>query len=266
MAKKQLSSKQKGTFRPVTADACKLLAFMFLVLYSVGASLMERNMLHLSSVTSQELAATMLDTSGIVVALSFIFRMLAHLIWPIYAFLAVQGFLYTTNLKNYLLRLTLLALVSEIPFDLTMTGHWFDLSTQSGIFSILLGLVGLEIAEVLAEKSRSNAPRFAMAIGCTLWAYLLDAQMGVFVVPAMFLFFYLEDHELFRDLAIVAVCALMVLLTGLDALFATMGAAMILLLLHWYNDRIPMISKWVWYIAYPVHLIILSIISLWVMK
>ncbi len=265
MAKKQLPSQPKARFRPVTSDTCKLLAFMFLVLYSIGASLMERNMLHLSHVTSQELAATMLETSGIVVALSFIFRTLAHIIWPIYAFLAVQGFLYTTNLKNYLLRLTALALVSEIPFDLTMSGKWFDLGIQSGLFSILLGLVGLEIAEVLAEKSRSNAPRFAMAVGCTLWAYLLDAQMGVFVVPAIFLFFYLEEHEIFRDLAIIAVCALMVVLTGLDAIFAVIGASLVLLLLHWYNDRLPMISKWFWYIAYPVHLIILAVISMWVM-
>ncbi len=265
MAKKQTSSRPKASFRPVTSDACKLLAFMFLVLYSVGASLMERNMLHLSNVASQELAATMLETSGIVVAMSFIFRMLGHLVWPIYAFLAVQGFLYTSNLKNYLLRVSLLALVSEIPFDLTMSGKWFDLGMQSGLFSILLGLVGLEIAEVLAEKSRSNAPRFAMAIGCTLWAYLLDAQMGVFIVPAMFLFFYLEDHELFRDLSIIAVSALMVLLVGIEAIFAVAGVSLILVLLHWYNDRIPMISKWFWYAAYPIHLIILAIISMWVM-
>ena len=45
--------------------------------------------------------------------------------FPIFAFMAVEGYFHTHDLKKYTLRLLLFALLSEVPFDLMYGGTWF---------------------------------------------------------------------------------------------------------------------------------------------
>lgn len=252
----------KAPRRFATGDLLKVVAAMLMVQASVGASLIEHTMLSLDTIDSSRAEALLDSGGGLAVGLAFLFRIWANVAWPIYAFLGVQGFLYTSSTKGYLIRVAIFALVSEIPYDLAMSGQWFNWADQNGMLSLLIGLVGLTLSEELSRRSKSYMPRVAMLVGCTLWAWLLRTQFGHFVVPAMFAFFYLEEREMLRSLVVVALGLLVAPSSGLMALTVIIPAALACLLLHWYNDRPPIINKWVWYGLYPLHLLILGIVAL----
>ena len=66
-----------------------------------------------------------------------------RLAFPIFAFMTVEGYFHTRNLKRYVLRLLLFALLSEVPFDLMYGGTWFYPVHQNVIWTLLLGILGI---------------------------------------------------------------------------------------------------------------------------
>ena len=76
-----------------------------------------------------------------------------RLVFPIYAFQLAEGFVRTANRRQYALRLLFFALVSEIAFNLMMSGSWFFPFHQNTIFTLLLGLWVIWTLERLKERT-----------------------------------------------------------------------------------------------------------------
>ena len=77
-----------------------------------------------------------------------------RLAFPIFAFMAVEGYFHTRNLKRYALRLLLFALLSEVPFDLIYGGTWFYPVHQNVIWTLLLGLLGVHLMETVRKNRK----------------------------------------------------------------------------------------------------------------
>ena len=53
-----------------------------------------------------------------------IFNIIGRIAFPLFAFLLIEGFVHTGNLKKYMLRMLIFACISEIPYDLAMQETW----------------------------------------------------------------------------------------------------------------------------------------------
>ena len=89
---------------------------------------------------------------------------LGRLAYPLFAFLAVEGYFHTKDLRRYVLRLTVFALLSEIPFNLMYGSSVIYPFHQNVIWTLLLGIGCIHLNE-LARKKGKPALRILTAVG-----------------------------------------------------------------------------------------------------
>lgn len=105
----------------------------------------------------------------------------------LFAFMAAEGFKYTSSRRNYLFRLGLFAFLSEIPFDLAFYGKIFYLNNQNVYFTLYLGVLAL----YLIDKFQGE---IFMQINCLLLCCMAAALlrtdymfMGVLLIVVFYL-------------------------------------------------------------------------------
>lgn len=190
-------------------------------------------------------------------------RGIGRIAFPLFCFLAVEGFTYSKNRFKYLSRLFLFALISEIPFDIAFSKIWFDFTQQNVMFTILFGILGIWLYEYIwqmTEKKNiifilrhifSILPLFVLGYS----AHILHtdyAAIGVLTIGVMYLH---KDYRIFAFLGGIAVLCLgygsiefPAFLAGIPVLF--------------YSGKRGFGLKYFFYIFYPAHLLVLAYLSL----
>ena len=181
---------------------------------------------------------------------------IGRIAFPIYSFLLVEGFLRTRNVGNYVLRLGLCGLGSEIPYDLAFSGRIIDWHSQNVLFTLFLGLMALMLIRRL-NNGREEPVRRSVVVMIMAGIFLLAVfaefsrcdygAIGVFLIISMYLF---RKQETWRDLVSGM---LLVVLNPFEA-----AAAVAIPLIHRYNGERGKQSKYGMYLFYPGHLLLLS--------
>jgi hypothetical protein len=199
--------------------------------------------------------------------------------FPIYAFLLVEGYFHTSNLKKYVKRLLLFAVISEIPFNLAMASSVVYPFHQNVLWSFLIAL-GLIHCNEKAKASEKLWIRIAVGIFTILAGYLLGLITMVDYYHAgilMVLTFYFFHHRNWWDYVGQLLClgyinlellggfGYEVVLFGETVFLTRQGLALLALIPIWlYKGKQGYHSKW-WkyfcYAFYPVHLLILGLLK-----
>lgn len=183
-----------------------------------------------------------------VLAWSILSKGMVSLAWPIFAYLAVEGLQHTSSFPRYALRLLGVAVISEVPYDLAMSGQWVDWSSQNFLFSLLIGLVALYMVQEVGESKEKAGPlRILFPVGAVVWTFLFQTQLGILVVLAMTAMYFLRERPVWRDI-VVAVLGL-----------ATIPASLSVLLIHFHKPGPSMFPKWVYYGSYPLQLLLIGL-------
>ena len=136
-------------------------------------------------------ACMVIDHAGIFMGNNCIMRAVGRLAFPIFAFLLVQGLLHTSNVRRYLLRLGIFALVSELPFDLAMHDTIWYPEAQNIFFTLTVGLFAIYALE---SKGSIGRWRVEIALAVALLAEFLRFDYGMAGV-GIIIMFYLFDKE-----------------------------------------------------------------------
>lgn len=178
-----------------------------------------------------------------------VLRAIGRLAFPIFCFLLVEGFLHTKNVKKYVLRLGLFALISEIPFDLAFNETILESSYQNVFFTLFIGLLMLIWLRYFEKALPPHISwlRFIVALTAILLAMFLRTDYDGFGVMLIFL---LYEFRSLPKLRCIAGAILM--------LFHSTTGCLAFLLIWFYNgERGKQLTKYFFYAFYPVHLLLL---------
>lgn len=201
-----------------------------------------------------------------------------RLAFPIFAFMAVEGYFHTHSFQKYALRMLLFAVLSEVPFDLMYGGTCFYPVHQNVIWTLLLGLLGIRLMEAVRQKGKRWLYLLVSVLiviaGAALGTLGMVDYYGAGVLTVLIFYFfrgrkwwcllgqllalYWVNVELLGGLMYP------VTLFGMDFELCQQGLALLALIPIWlYRGRQGYHSKpfqYACYAFYPVHMLVLALV------
>ena len=195
------------------------------------------------------------DWSPLAANIGLAMRLVGRMAFPLYAFMLVQGFMWTRDWKKYLLRVVLFAFVSEIPFNLALSNKIWYSNTQNTMMTLALGLVCMKMLEVLEQKYKdekimSLALGAWVVVGAMIIATLFKIDGGAFGLLLVVLFYFFR-HRPAEQAA--AGCAGLLLIYGFSV--SVLFAWIAIFFISRYNGERGRKMGLLPYIFYPAHLL-----------
>lgn len=241
----------------ISGSTLKLIAIITMFIDHLAAVYLER-------VLAAEGIGVYLDDGADMPGLAWVYlvmRLIGRIAFPIFVFLLVEGFLHTRNRWRYLGRLCVFALISEIPFDMAFnltdeqvfSGKLLEFSGQNVFFTLAIGLLVIIVLELVWTKSEKKLSRLflslvVIAAGMAL-AVLLRTDYDWAGVLAIVIMWCFKDKRMFS----AGLMCLMLTVTN----FLESTAFFALLPIAKYNGTRGMKQKYVFYVFYPLHLLLL---------
>lgn len=230
----------------------KIIATVCMLCYVISVTILQYGILRLDETDNQTLLQAMAGGSSTmgIASIAVFFELLAGVALSIFAFLLVEGFQNTSNFKFYLIRLLIFSFISEIPFDYARTQKIISFDSQNPMLALVFGLILLYGIRMVQSDHRKHILLCAcLLIAAIIWCYFLRVEFGVFTVIITFAYYILRESHGWRIFTGVIVGLPMV--TGILAVYP---------LFIYSGKRGVNYNKYIFYLIYPLSLIICSFI------
>ncbi len=246
----------------ISGSTLKLIAIIAMFIDHTGAVILERLLISKGIMTldgaSAENFLEFIQNNEVLFFTYLIFRLIGRLGFPIFCFLLIEGFMYTRNVWKYAFRLLLFAFISEIPFNLALKGSLFYADYQNVFFTLFLGLCTLICIKFIEDKfTQSSWMKHLLIILVTI-VFMITANLlmtdyagtGILTIVIMYI---LRKNKVFE---MAAGCIVLTIMS-----FMEVTALFNIIPIVKYNGERGLNLKYVFYVFYPVHLLVLYLIA-----
>lgn len=249
--------KEKG----ISGSTLKIIAMLFMLMdhtaaVVLGSILIKNGIFEVDNISAAYIGGLIEEgmTGWVYLFYQIMRRFFGRLAFPIYCFLLVEGFEKTHNRAGYVRRMFVFALISEIPFDLAFSFRVVDFSYQNVFFTLWLGFLMMWVMETVEKHCHIQAIRFlgygVSVLGAVFAAERMGSDYGAKGIIAIALLFLFRKNK-WEQIA-----------AGCVAFVWEVTAPLAFLLVGLYNGRRGLLLKYVFYIFYPVHLLVLYHIAI----
>lgn len=227
-----------------SSSTLKIIAMVAMFIDHFAAGLYDEIIMNINATTNTSIINYML------------MRNIGRIAFPIFLFLLIQGFHHTHNLKKYIGRMALFAIISEVPFDMALKNSTVDWYFQNVYFELTLILIMFYFVNEIEKKYKKNQVfllKILIVVATAIISELIHADYGMFGVLAAFIMFTLNRTDKQRALSIFPAFAF------------EMQLPMVFLaspLIYFYNGKKGLNLKYVFYAFYPLHLLLIAFIKI----
>lgn len=239
----------------LTTTGLRVLGLLFVALGAVGTGVIQNRILGMSAGKGADLLALLeRDPSMMSYAtMAIVMQAMETCAVPIFALLLAEGMENTSDVKAYLKRVLILALVSEIPYNLVVSGKLLDLTSRNPVFGVVFAMIAICFCQYYGEKNVKHFIIRLLVVFCAaMWCAMLRITFGgTMVLISYVLWAYRLKPSSYRYLAGSAatiVCSI----SSMLFIAAPMGFLAVLL----YNGEEGNSTQRINYASYPAILLI----------
>lgn len=236
---------------------------VFMALGIIGRGIFQNALLGLNGLTAQQILALLESAPEMMTytTIALVLQLMEICAVPIFAFLLVDGYARTSNVKAYLTRVAGVALISELPYNLVVGGKLFDTTSRNPVFALALGLLMLLLMGMYPGKSFKNVMiKILVAAAALIWSRMLRIDNGGCIIYVMLALVLAQGKPSLRSL-FGATAAISCSLVSPFYLASPMS----FLAIHFYNGEKGEENRMVNYLCYPVILLVVGIVSVYVL-
>lgn len=182
-----------------------------------------------------------------------IYRIIGRVAFILFAFLLAEGTKHTKDFKAYLKRLFIWALISEIPFDLAMSGKVFNWEQQNIFWTLFLSALGI----ILLEKNKEIYFKILISSVIFFLALIIRVDYSVYGVAVILGFNFCKKIKINPIIPLTLLNLLASLFLNKFQFFGFLGFIPISL----YNGKQGKKTGKIFYSFYAVHLLVFSAIK-----
>ncbi len=171
-------------------------------------------------------------------------RIIGRLSFPIFAFMIVEGYFHSKDIKKYFIRLGLFAIVPQIPYTIA-----FGPGTLNIFFTLFIGLLAI----FLEEKIANRFLKYLAVILLVIFAQVIEVDYGFYGVLLIYIF------KIFRNNFKALFFSFLILNLSVFNLYSFQYYSIFsLIFIRLYNGQLVLRNLWVkygFYLFYPLHIL-----------
>lgn len=251
---------EKKPVSGLSRTGLRIWGLLFVLAGLVGRAIIGNELLGLQQISGAELLEMMQGSDNVMIlaTVTLILQALETCAVPIFAFLLVDGFERTASFGKYLLRVVIVAVVSEVPFNLAFSGKVIDGSSRNPVVALALGLVMLYLFRYFGEDNiRQKLIKLLVGVAGILWAVMLRVDNGIGLMLMICVLRAFRRNSMVRNIAGATGAVVCTLFSPFY-----LASPMAMLIVHFYNEEKEFSkNKWVPCLTYPVLLVIVWLVA-----
>lgn len=238
----------------LTATALRTWGFLFVLLGAAGMGILQNGLLGIGKLSVEAMVQAMQqsETVMILATVALILQAAEACAVPFFAFLLVEGAVHTSNMKKYMLRVAILALICELPYNLAIGGGIWVPDSRNPVFGILLCLIML----YLYGQCKPVLLKILITAAGVVWCEMLGVAHGSCTLLLVATLWAMRKKPQFR---LFVACSVAVVCSVISPFY--LASPMSFIAIHMYNGKPGERNRLVNYLCYPVILILVFVAS-----